>query len=66
MKTNVIKTKHGNRQYKMCQCCVCNKVSRCTPTNDFYETKEHGDGIVCEKCFSIYLKEFHGIKGIIK
>jgi hypothetical protein len=56
-KTDIITTKHGSRGYKMCQCCVCETVSKCTPTNDFYSTAEHGDGILCEKCFHVYVSK---------
>ena len=44
-----------DRAYRGCLCCVCNEVSRCTPTNDFYTTKDHGNKLVCEKCFHEYL-----------
>lgn len=25
------------------------------PSNDFYSTEDHGEGIVCERCFSEYV-----------
>lgn len=56
--SDIIKTVHdGDRGYKNCLCCVCNKVSKCTPHNDFYTTDAHGDGLVCEACFAKYVKD---------
>ena len=54
MSDKIITTKHGDRSYKDCKCCVCGSVSKCTPSNDFYSTEEHGNGILCEKCFADY------------
>ena len=51
---NVIKTRHEDRRYKDCQCCICKKVQECTPDNDFYTTENHGDDLVCEQCFWEY------------
>ena len=50
----IVETIHQNRQYKNCLCCVCGEISKCTPTNDFYQTDDHGEGIVCERCFGEY------------
>jgi hypothetical protein len=51
---NVIKTIHHDRAYKDCLCCVCGEISKCTPSNDFYSTPDHGEGLVCERCFHKY------------
>jgi ribosomal protein L37AE/L43A len=53
-KSRIVLTKHEVRQYKKCMCAVCSKISKCTPTSDFYSTPDHGDGILCEKCFYEY------------
>jgi hypothetical protein len=55
---HIVTKKDEKRRYKNCRCCVCNTVSRCTFENDFYSTNDHGDGIVCEKCFHEYLRKF--------
>jgi hypothetical protein len=50
----LIETIHKDRGYKQCLCCVCGEVSQCTPNNDFYSTEDHGEGLVCERCFREY------------
>jgi len=50
----VITTCNDDRRNAMCLCCVCGKIHKCTPSFDFYTTKDHGEGILCEKCFSEY------------
>ena len=53
--TYVVSTIHEDRRYKRCLCCICNTISKCTPSNDFYSTQDHGEKLVCEKCFREYL-----------
>ncbi len=60
-----IRTIHEDRGYKDCLCCVCKKVSQCTPENDFYSTDDHGQELVCELCFKKYLKSQHGINDMV-
>jgi superfamily II helicase len=52
---HIVLTKYEDRRYKKCKCCVCNTVSKCTPSNDFYSIEEYGEFLVCEKCFYKYL-----------
>jgi hypothetical protein len=52
---DIIETIHHDRGYKDCLCCVCGEVSQCTPSNDFYSTDDHGEGLVCERCFAEYV-----------
>lgn len=52
---HVVLTIHENRRYKNCMCVVCGRISKCTPTNDFYSTPDHGEKLVCERCFSEYV-----------
>lgn len=54
-KNYIVTTIHDDRQYKNCMCCVCGTVSKCTPSNDFYSTPIHGEGLVCQRCFHEYL-----------
>lgn len=51
---DVVRTKDVDRAYKECFCCVCETISTCTPSNDFYDTDYHGDGIICQSCFYHY------------
>lgn len=53
---HIIETIDEDRRRKKCLCCVCGIVSECTPTNDFYSTKDHGEKLVCERCFHEYVK----------
>jgi hypothetical protein len=53
---HVITTKDYDRAYKLCKCCECNQIAVCTPTFDFYDTEDHGDGILCEGCFRDYAR----------
>jgi hypothetical protein len=53
----VITNKFQDRGFKPCKCCVCNQIAVCTPNFDFYDTEDHGDGIVCEECFRDYTRE---------
>jgi primosomal protein N' len=50
----VIDSTGVDRGYKLCRCCVCGKISRCTPTNDYYTTEKHGKKLLCEACFRVY------------
>lgn len=52
---HIVENKYEDRRNKLCKCCVCGKVERCTVVNDFYDTKDHGDGLVCESCLLGYL-----------
>lgn len=52
---HVVTSLHEDRGYKNCRCCVCGEVSKCTPTFDFYTTEDHGELLVCERCFHEYL-----------
>lgn len=54
MPNDVIYKDGVDRRYKNCFCCVCKTVQLCTPANDFYITRDHGDDLVCERCFLIY------------
>ena len=58
---NVVTDRHQQRCFKHCLCCVCGEVHECTPSFDFYTTNDHGDELVCEKCFRIYLHTKHSI-----
>ena len=51
----IVDTCHHDRRGKRCLCCVCGEVHKCTPQFDFYTTKDHGDKLVCERCFNEYL-----------
>lgn len=59
---HVILTSHEERQYKYCMCCVCGETHKCTPSFDFYTTKDHGEKLVCESCFHEYLGHRLGTK----
>ena len=52
---HVVASIHEQRAYNRCLCSVCGKISTCTPSNDFYSTPDHGEGLVCERCFHEYL-----------
>ena len=52
--THIVSTKDEERCYKMCHCCECGCVERCTPSGDFYSTKDHGDDLLCRRCFASY------------
>lgn len=54
-KGHIVTDIHEERCYKQCMCCVCGNISKCTPTNDFYSTKLHGERLICERCFYEYL-----------
>ena len=53
--SHVVLTCHEERTYKKCMCSVCGEIHTCTPSFDFYTTKDHGEKLVCEKCFHEYL-----------
>ena len=53
----VVTNTHEDRRYKDCLCCVCNQISKCTPTNDFYSTEEYGNKLLCENCFRIHISK---------
>ena len=46
---------HYDRTYRRCLCCVCGEIHICTPSFGFYTTDDHGEGLVCERCFHEYL-----------
>jgi len=48
---------HEERRNKKCLCCVCGRIEKCTPLFDFYTTEDHGEKLVCEKCFYEYLRQ---------
>ena len=52
---HIITSCHEDRAYKRCLCCVCGEIHECTPSFDFYTTDDHGEGLVCERCFHEYL-----------
>ena len=52
---HVVTSCHEDRTYKRCLCCVCGEIHKCTPSFDFYTTDDHGEGLVCERCFHEYL-----------
>ena len=52
---HVVTSAREGRAYKKCLCCVCGEIRKCTPSFDFYSTDDHGEGIVCERCFHEYL-----------
>jgi len=54
---SIVETVNEDRCYKQCRCCVCEKVRLCTPSFDFYSTEDHGDKLVCESCFTHYVRE---------
>lgn len=51
----IVSTCHEDRNCKLCLCCVCGEIHKCVPSFDFYTTKDHGDGLVCERCFYNYI-----------
>ena len=52
---HVVLTCNEDMAYKKCMCSVCGEIHKCTPSFDFYTTKDHGDKLVCERCFYEYL-----------
>jgi uncharacterized Zn ribbon protein len=52
---HIVTSCHEERTHKKCLCCVCGEIHKCTPSFDFYTTEDHGEGLVCEKCFHEYL-----------
>jgi hypothetical protein len=49
-------TKGGvDHRWEYCKCGACGDVSRCTPDNDFYVTKD-GPALKCESCFKAYVR----------
>ena len=54
---DIITTGGTDRGYKLCKCCVCGTVEKCTPSFDYYTTQDHGDKLVCESCFRIYVSK---------
>jgi hypothetical protein len=48
------KPSKGGWAGKICLCCKCLTVSKCTPSNDFYVTEQYKDRFLCESCFREY------------
>ena len=53
--SHIVFTCHEDRSSKNCMCCICGGIAKCTPFFDFYTTKDHGEKLVCERCFHEYL-----------
>ena len=52
---HVVTSCHEERKNRKCLCCVCGEIHKCTPSFDFYTTDDHGEALVCERCFHEYI-----------
>ena len=48
----ITRSSEGDRAYRLCRCAECGEVSRCTPTNDFYDNRpgHPNDMLFCLTC----------------
>ena len=51
MNRHIVTSSKEDRCWKYCLCCICGTVEMCTPSFDYYTTKDHGEALVCENCF---------------
>lgn len=58
MNDNIITNGGTNRGYKLCKCCKCGKIEKCTMSRDFYTLGDDDTGpLHCEDCFKNHVKK---------
>lgn len=60
--SEVVVGQHIDRRWRYCQCRVCGRVDRCTPTNDYYTVEGDGPdaGLLCKSCWHEHCRAKHG------